>query len=667
MTTNQTCPNRFILTRTYRVTDDCGNSATCAQIITVNDITPPTAICQNITIDFGLNSSVNISPDDIDNGSFDNCGDVTLSLSDTTFSCEEFVGAMSVPVILTVTDECGNSSTCEAQVSGIGGLLEIDCPDDFIIYLDPGECTAFVNYVVTAEAICGGTNVMIIQTDNSGLTSGDAFPIGVTVQTYIATNGFDTVSCSFTITVIENNIPVVLACNDTVNVSVDANCEAHIFVDMILEGDQYGCYDDFIITIENYGTDTGWIVVIGLPVNQCYMVTITDPDSGNSCWGVICLENKLPPQIICACPAGGGGDSCVISCLEVDQLVAGNIPLNLQPEVIENCGEFDVEIADISVDDAGCGEGSITITWVVTDGSGMSATCVQEFQIEPLSIDSLIFPPNYIGECGTSSDPDVTGWPQIHRINLTDEAGLCNLFLGYWDKALQDCGGGLKILRTWLVLDWCTLELVEATQIIKLSDDEGPVLTCPKNITVGTEFWYCYANVSVPKPQAHDACSDVVNFSLFVSSGTVIQFGNNFVVNGLELGTHIAIWTVTDLCGNSSSCSFTITVVDNVAPVANCDQHTIVSLTNDGPGGITLVPAPVFDDGSYDNCGPVTFRARRMDSCIDFDWTTEGACIDHIPGGVPPVNSRDRGTVHRPCVPFACCDVGQGQSWLSWK
>jgi hypothetical protein len=49
-----------------------------------------------------------------------------------------------------------------------------------------------------------------------------------------------------------------------------------------------------------------------------------------------------------------------------------------------------------------------------------------------------------------------------------------------------------------------------------------------------------------------------------------------------------------------------------------------------------------------------------MDSCIDFDWTTEGACIDDNPGGIPPVNSRDRGTVHRPCVPFACCDVGAG-------
>ncbi|HJW30901.1 MAG TPA: hypothetical protein VJ508_16820, partial [Saprospiraceae bacterium] len=84
-------------------------------------------------------------------------------------------------------------------------------------------------------------------------------------------------------------------------------------------------------------------------------------------------------------------------------------------------------------------------------------------------------------------------------------------------------------------------------------------------------------------------------------------------------------------------------------------EHTIVALTNDGPEGITLVPAEVFDDGSYDNCGPVTFRARRVTSCIDFDWTTNGGCIDDVPNGI--VNGSDEGTTFKPCVPFACCDV----------
>ncbi|MGB4846939.1 MAG: hypothetical protein WBP41_03425, partial [Saprospiraceae bacterium] len=649
VTSNQTCANRFTVTRTYQSADVCGNTATCSQVITVNDVTPPVAICQNITIDFTVNPSVTITPQQLDNGSFDACGGaVALSISQSVFDCSQFNGASSIPVTLTVTDICGNSSTCQALVSGVGGSLAIDCPDDIVINLGPGECVAYVNYVVTAQALCGGGNIQIIQVDTSGLTSGDPFPIGVTTQTYIATNGFDTVTCSFTITVIEYDIPVVMACNDTINVSVTQNCDAHIFVDMVLEGTSYGCFNDFIITIMNVGSDTGWIVVSGVPVNNFYMVTITDPETGNSCWGKIHLEDKIPPQIICACPPNSdGGDTCVISCLEVDQLLNGNIPQNLYPTVIENC-EYDLTIQNIDYNNVSCGDGSVTVTWKVTDESNLMATCDQVFRVVPLSADSLIFPPNYIGQCGTSSNPNVTGWPTIHGINLTDQVNLCNLYLGYWDETIQDCGGGVKILRSWLVLDWCTLELVEASQIIKLVDNEGPILTCPSNITVGTEFWYCYANVSVPKPQAYDVCSDVVDFSLSVNGGTITQFGNNFVINGLLIGTYTAVWIVSDGCGNSSTCSFHITVVDDVAPVANCDAHTILSLTNDGPAGLTLVPATVFNDGSYDNCGPVTFRVRRMDSCIDFDWTTTGACVDDVPNGF--VNGADQGTVRRTCV-----------------
>jgi hypothetical protein len=653
---NQTCANNFTLTRTYLATDACGNSATCSQIITVSDLVPPVAICQNVTLDFGGGTEATITPEQINNGSTDNCGGaVTLALSQTVFNCADFIQTGSIPVILTVTDECGNSSTCEALVFGTGGVLEINCPTDIIVYLGPGECTAFVNYVVTAEAICGGDPILI-QTDTTGLTSGDAFPIDTTIQTWIATNGSDTAECSFNVIVVEWVGPVVMACNDTLNVSADNNCEIHIFADMILEGDNYGCYDDFIISIDSIGTDTGWIVFDATElVGGCYTVTITDPDSGNSCWGTVCLEDKIPPQIICACPPGGdGADTCEISCLALDQLVAGNIPPYLYPTVIENCG-YTLEITNIEVNDEGCGEGSIIVSWVATDNSGLTASCDQQFEILPLSADSLTFPPNYVGPCGSSSDPDVTGWPQIGGYDLTDEAGLCNLFLGYWDKPLEDCGGGQKILRTWTILDWCTQEIIEGQQIIKLSDTEGPVLTCPNDLTVGTDFWYCYANVSVPKPIAYDNCSDIVSYSLESVDGIIVQFGNNYVINGLELGAHYVTWTVTDLCGNSSTCTFIINVIDDVVPVANCDFHTIVSLTNDGPRGITLVPASVFDDGSYDNCGPVTFRARRMDSCIDFDWTTNGSCIDDIPNDF--VNSSDRGTIHKPCVPFACCDV----------
>jgi hypothetical protein len=55
---NQTCINRFTLIRTFKATDDAGNTSTCAQIITVNDneapsflqpppISPLTVSCSN--------------------------------------------------------------------------------------------------------------------------------------------------------------------------------------------------------------------------------------------------------------------------------------------------------------------------------------------------------------------------------------------------------------------------------------------------------------------------------------------------------------------------------------------------------------------------------------------------------------------------------------------
>ncbi|HJW31282.1 MAG TPA: HYR domain-containing protein, partial [Saprospiraceae bacterium] len=393
---------------------------------------------------------------------------------------------------------------------------------------------------------------------------------------------------------------------------------------------------------------------------QTLIVSVRNLCNIQSCWGSISIEDKLKPQIECTCPIGNDDENCNINCLQANLLAQGIIPPELQPTVTDNCPNPVVTIQHIDLNDEGCGGGYVRVTWLATDASGNTATCIQQLNIVPLSLDNLVFPANYIGVCGIVPDPSITGWPQVNGINITDAGGICNIFAGYWDHELNDCGGGIKIQRTWTVLDWCTQQLVEGIQIIKLSDTEGPVLTCPADVTVGTDFWYCYSNFSVPKPLATDNCSEIESYELWASAGTVVAFGNNFVVNNLPVGTHILRWTVSDECGNSSTCSFKVTVQDDVVPVANCDQHTVVSLTNDGPSGITLVPASVFNDGSYDNCGPVTFRARRMDSCIDFDWTTEGACIDDIPGGVPPVNSRDRGTVHRPCVPFSCCDVGAG-------
>ncbi len=643
-------------------------------------------------------------------------------------------------------------------------------------------------------------------TQYAGLPSGSVFELGTTTNCFeVADVAGNTSTCCFDVTINEYPTPTTtLACNDNVQVSVNENCEGLITTDMILEGGPYGCYDNYIVAVEGYGEGFGSVTIDGDAIGQTLQVTVTDPTTGNSCWGTISVEDKIDPTIECrdvvimcgaqlpdnpappvvgyqnliitglndlldgnmfeyefdytylpstpvldvdvlvrldghdwlpdvnidvespdgtviqvfdvggcfgqdwpiwciwdddglvtnACAdinAGGTGrfqpliqggfsmpalfgfnglDASGIWKVRFTDAVLGNdgiirevglfINVNLpQVDPADNCGEVEVTYTDTESGDP-CDGLIVTRNWVVTDGSGNTAECDQNITVEPLVLDSIVCPPAYVGSCGDDLHPDNTGWPTVNGNEITDEDNVCNIFVGYWDKELNDCGNGVKIVRTWTVLDWCTQTTLECVQVIKATDDEAPLITCPDDLEVGTDFWYCYANVSVPKPEVEDVCGSAYTLSLSSSAGVVVNFGNNYVINGLPVGVHTVTWTATDECGNSSSCSFNIEVVDDVVPVANCDSHTTVSLTNDGPYGVTLVPAHVFDDGSYDNCGPVTFRVRRMDSCIDFDWTTEGACIDDTPGGIPPVNSRDRGTVHRPCVPFACCDVGAG-------
>ena len=76
---------------------------------------------------------------------------------------------------------------------------------------------------------------------------------------------------------------------------------------------------------------------------------------------------------------------------------------------------------------------------------------------------------------------------------------------------------------------------------------------------------------------------------------------------------------------------------DYIAPVAICDGHTVVALSNTGTAKLY---ATDIDDGSYDNCQLASYQARRMN-----------------PGWCPPGVADD--TQFRPYVEFCCEDVGQ--------
>lgn len=448
-----------------------------------------------------------------------------------------------------------------------------------------------------------------------------------------------------------------LVCNNLVQVSLDDDCASEVTPDMILEGN--GCPNGNLqvqARINNvWVPSSGNFVATAANINQTIQVRVRDLNSSNMCWGYIHVEDKLAPVLTCSDITL----SCAITDYEPDYLLN---ELNIQeayPDVLENCGNFTLTYTDTWHDLTCVGtinglsdiSAYVVRVWSAVDQSGNPASCTQYIYFERRHVTQVLFPPDVTLDCeNPQTIPQNTGTPYVvdfgQQFPIFPGNTFCELNASYADQFLPICDGSYKILRTWTVYDWClpTTPFPPSTnplyyiQIIKVLDDAGPVVECPEDITVGTNPNDCQRDLNLPDVIASDNCSrlatilaqwtvDGVGYDL---SGTFTNFpGNNLwipdtlgvlgVANNLPIGVTQMTYIITDDCGNSTVCTFNITVEDDTPPTAVCDEHTQVSL---GVDGTVLVNASTFDDGSYDNCAPtVYFKARRMDttSCQSVD------------------------------------------------
>ncbi|MBK6932132.1 MAG: T9SS type A sorting domain-containing protein [Saprospirales bacterium] len=107
----QACDNRFMLTRFYRATDACGNSATCTQIIRVYDKTAPSINCP-ANLEVPCTSDVPVAdPGTVVAG--DNCAGavVTFHMGDAVndYTCPNNYRLIRM---YRAFDACGNSNSC---------------------------------------------------------------------------------------------------------------------------------------------------------------------------------------------------------------------------------------------------------------------------------------------------------------------------------------------------------------------------------------------------------------------------------------------------------------------------------------------------------------------------------------------------------------------------
>ncbi|MBK9018442.1 MAG: SprB repeat-containing protein [Saprospiraceae bacterium] len=100
---------------TYSVTVQDGNGCEATGSIVVGvaaDATPPTAIAQNITVAVDSSGTAAITAAMVNNGSSDLCGSITISINVDSFDCGDLG---TNPIVLTVTDQSGNTATAIAM------------------------------------------------------------------------------------------------------------------------------------------------------------------------------------------------------------------------------------------------------------------------------------------------------------------------------------------------------------------------------------------------------------------------------------------------------------------------------------------------------------------------------------------------------------------------
>lgn len=100
---------------TLIATDESGNSGACTAVVRVSDHSNPVAKCKNPTIYLDDTGHATLDPSQVNNGSSDNCGLSTMTISKTEFNCSEIAGTQTIR--MDITDLYGNASYCLSNIS----------------------------------------------------------------------------------------------------------------------------------------------------------------------------------------------------------------------------------------------------------------------------------------------------------------------------------------------------------------------------------------------------------------------------------------------------------------------------------------------------------------------------------------------------------------------
>ena len=583
----------------YIVSDSLGLLDSCTFTVTVNDTENPTITCPG---NFSTNAAgcsqvvIGIAP----TASGDNCVvdsiDYVLSGATTGSGLNDASGIAFntgiTTVTYTITDTSGNTSSCSFTVT-INDLINptISCPANVNV-----SCPGVVNTLAPTATgdNCGIDSVSYVltgATTGSGLVdaSGSSFNVGVTTITYTVTDlSGNTTSCNFTVTVNDLVNPTI-SCPANVNVSCPGVVNA---LAPTATGDNCGI-DSVSYVLTGATTGSGLTDASGNTFNvgvTTVTYTVTDL-SGNtaSCNFTVTVNDLVNPTISCpanvnvSCPGvvnalapTATGDNCGID--SVSYVLTG---------ATTGSGLTDASGSTFNV-------GVTTVTYTVTDLSGNTSSCNFTVTVNDVINPTISCPANVNVSCpgvvnalAPTATGDNCGIDSVSYVLTGATTGS-----GLTDASGSSFNVGVTTV-TYTVTD-LSGNTSSCNFTVTVNDVINPTISCPANVIASCPGTVTGGSGSIALLNFGDNCGvDSVNYVL---TGATLGSGlNDASGTYFNAGITTVTYTVTDLSGNTESCIFTVTVVDNINPTISCPADVNVSC----PGVVNSIAPLAFGD----NCG----------------------------------------------------------------
>lgn len=517
-------------------------------------------------------------------------------------------------------DTSGNQVSVNTNFGTIIGLdtenpVVGGCPADVTINNTPGTCTGSATWTTPTP-----TDNCSIASFTSTHNSGATFPFGPTTVTYTAVDDSNNSgSCSFIITVVDNENPVV-NCPANVNVDVPAGTMSTIVNGLLPLSSNDNCgisSTTYSLTgaTTNVGTNdaSGNSFNVGT-TNLTYTVMDNSGNTG-TCSSTITVTQTIPPSndtltafvrpISVECDDTNFNVSIALN--NVDDITRLQFTINWDPAVLQFNGATNLILPQIfGFGTNQTGNGILTFTWdeLTTTPqnypNGTDIISIDFTLLAPIGTTSVISfsgtPASIIAETefgipvpikleGTTfkvedfSGPTFTSCPASFTIN--NDPGNCIGFPN-WNNimATDNCDNNVTITGTHDAGDpfpigttRVTFTAVDASENsticifdVTVIEDEDPVVTCPTNVnmTVPTGTTSTIVN-SIAPISSTDNCG-VVSTSFVVTGATSINGNNDVSGSNFNVGTSNVTYQVNDASGNSGTCTFSVIIVEDMPP-----------------------------------------------------------------------------------------------------